>query len=240
MNEALSNWLDAIAKERLHPDDVARSLYYARDLEQGLGKIRTYAQGVTIFGSSRLAEDNKWYRLAEKLGGDLARKGHAVITGGGPGIMQAANKGAYEAGGRSVGLNIQLPHEQHINPYVTDHLEFRYFFARKVMLTFSSKVFVFFPGGFGTLDEFTEVLLLMQEEKMPRMPMFLIGKSFWTPMDRFIVNKMQKGLKTIGVHDRKIYTITDDITLVVKAAEKIGHPSIHENIYNNFNKGGAI
>lgn len=233
MDEAITNWLDAIANEKLNEEDVDRSLRYAKDLEQGLAKIRTYAQGVTVFGSARLPEDSKWCKLAEQLGQLLAQNGHAVITGGGPSIMQAANKGCYEAGGRSIGLNIQLPHEQHINPYVTDTVEFRYFFARKVMLTFSSKVFVFFPGGFGTLDEFSEILILMQEGKMPKMPMFLIGKNYWKPLDKFFESRMQKeGL--IKANDRKIYKITDDITEVVKAANKIGHPSIHDNLYNNY------
>jgi uncharacterized protein (TIGR00730 family) len=238
MNEAITNWLDAIANEKLDSEDVSRSLRYAKDLEQGLAKIRTYAQGVTIFGSARLPEDDKYCKLAEQLGLLLAQNGHAVITGGGPAIMQAANKGCYEAGGRSIGLNIQLPHEQHINPYVTDTIEFRYFFARKVMLTISSKVYVFFPGGFGTLDEFSEVLILMQEGKMPKMPMFLIGKSFWKPLDKFFETKMQK-MKLIKANDRKIYTITDDITEVVKAANKIGHPTIHDNLYNNYSGKNA-
>ena len=147
--------------------------------------------------------------------------------------MEAANRGAYEAGGRSIGLNIQLAHEQHINPYVTDQMEFRYFFARKVMLTMCSKVYVFFPGGFGTLDEYSEIQILIQEGKMPKMPIFLIGKSFWKPLDRWFETKMQKSLKTIGPSDRKIYKITDDINAVVKAANKIGHRSIYDNIYNN-------
>ncbi|MBR6166440.1 TIGR00730 family Rossman fold protein [Candidatus Saccharibacteria bacterium] len=233
MDKIVTNWLDAIANEKLDADDVERSLRYAKDLEQGLAKVRTYAQGVSIFGSARFPEDNKWCKLAEQLGIMLAQNGHAVITGGGPSIMQAANKGCYEAGGRSIGLNIELPHEQHINPYVTDSVEFRYFFARKVMLTFSSKVYVFFPGGFGTLDEFSEILILMQEGKMPKMPMFLIGKSFWKPLDKFFESRMQKN-GTIKASDRKIYRITDDITEVVKAANKIGHPSIHDNIYNNY------
>ena len=147
--------------------------------------------------------------------------------------MEAANRGAYEAGGRSIGLNIKLPHEQHINPYVTDQMEFRYFFARKVMLTMSSKVYVFFPGGFGTLDEFSEILCLMQENKMPKMPMFLIGKTYWKPIDRWFETKMQKSYKTINPPDRKIYKITDNIEDVVKAANKIGHRSIYDNIYNS-------
>ena len=232
MDESITNWLDAIANEKLNTEDVERSLRYAKDLEQGLAKVRTFAQGVSIFGSARLDENGKWCKLAEKLGFMLAQNGHAVISGGGPSIMQAANKGAYEAGGRSIGLNIELPHEQHINPYVTDSIEFHYFFARKVMLTMASKVYVFFPGGFGTLDEFSEILILMQEGKMPKMPMFLIGKSFWKPLDKFFENKMQK-MGTISAKDRKIYKITDDIAEVVKAANKIGHPSIYENLYNN-------
>ncbi len=232
MDKAVTNWLDAIANEQLDTEDVERSLRYAKDLEQGLAKVRTFAQGVSIFGSARLPENSKWCKLAEQLGFQLAQNGHAVISGGGPAIMQSANKGAYEAGGRSIGLNIELPHEQHINPYVTDSIEFRYFFARKVMLTIASKVYVFFPGGFGTLDEFSEILILMQEGKMPKMPMFLIGKSFWKPLDKFFETKMQK-MHLIKANDRKIYKITDDITEVVKAANKIGHPSIHDNLYNN-------
>lgn len=232
MDDAIANWLDNIANEKLNTEDVERSLRYAKDLEQGLAKVRTFAQGVSIFGSARLPENSKWCKMAEKLGFMLAQNGHAVISGGGPSIMQAANKGAYEAGGRSIGLNIELPHEQHINPYVTDSIEFHYFFARKVMLTIASKVYVFFPGGFGTLDEFSEILILMQEGKMPKMPMFLIGKSYWKPLDRFFETKMQKA-GTISAKDRKIYKITDDITEVVKAANKIGHPSIYENLYDN-------
>ena len=232
-NEDIINvWLDAINQNKLDKEDVRRSLAYAKDLEQGLSKLRTFSQGVSIFGSARLSEKGKYCRLAEELGRKLAQNGHTVITGGGPSIMEAANKGAYEAGGKTIGLNIQLAHEQHINPYVTDSMDFHYFFARKVMLTMASKVYVYFPGGFGTLDEFSEILILMQEGKMPKMPMFLIGKSFWKPLDRFFATKMQP-IKTIAPDDRKIYRITDDIDEVVEAANKIGHPSIYENIYDH-------
>ena len=236
MDDIVTKWLEEIAENKLNAEDVERSLRYARDLERGLAKIRTYAQGVSVFGSARLPMDGKWCKLAEQLGYKLAQNGHPVITGGGPSIMEAANKGAYEAGGRSIGLNIQLAHEQHINPYVTDEMEFHYFFARKVMLTLSSKGYVFFPGGFGTLDEFSEILILMQEGKMPKMPMFLIGKSFWKPLDHFFATKMTT-LKTINDKDRKIYRITDDIDEVVKAANKIGHVSIYDNIYNDKKSG---
>lgn len=233
MDESVTEWLNDMANGKLNEEDVERSLRYAKELEKGLAKIRTYSQGVSIFGSARLPQDGKWCKLARELGYKLAQNGHPVITGGGPSIMEAANRGAYEAGGRSIGLNIQLQHEQHLNPYVTDEMEFHYFFARKVMLTMSSKVYVYFPGGFGTLDEFSEILLLMQEGKMPKMPMFLIGKSFWKPIDRWFESKLQKSFKTINPADRKIYKITDDIDEVVKAANKIGHRSIYDNLYNN-------
>ncbi len=234
MDKTITSWLEQIAKEELDPGDVERSLRYAKDLEQGLAKIRTFAQGVSIFGSARLSPASKYCKLATELGEKLAHNGHPVITGGGPGIMEAANKGCYEAGGRSIGLNIELAHEQHINPYVTDSMEFRYFFARKVMLTFASKVYVFFPGGFGTMDEFSEILILMQEGKMPKMPMFLIGKSFWKGLDKWYGEKMEHQLHTIAKGDRKIYRITDDIDEVVEAANKVGHPKIYDNLYNHF------
>lgn len=237
MDKTITAWLQQIAQEELDPGDVERSLRYAKDLEQGLAKIRTFAQGVSVFGSARLSPNSKYCKLATELGEKLAHNGHPVITGGGPGIMEAANKGCYEAGGRSIGLNIELAHEQHINPYVTDSMEFRYFFARKVMLTFASKVYVFFPGGFGTMDEFSEILILMQEGKMPKMPMFLIGKSFWKGLDKWYGEKMERQLHTIAKGDRKIYTITDDINEVVEAANKVGHPRIYDNLYNNFSIG---
>lgn len=215
--------------------DLERARAYATDLLRGLKIVRTYPQGVTVFGSARLKETNKYYRMARELGKLLAENGHATITGGGPGIMEAANRGAYEYGGRSIGLNITLSHEQQPNPYLTDMLQFEYFFARKVMLAMSAKVYVFFPGGFGTIDEFSEVLILMQEGKMPKMPMFLIGKSFWKPLDRFYKTKMAPA-KLIGPKDCNIYHITDDIREVVRAANKIGHPKIKTNYYDGFEK----
>ncbi|MBR3135266.1 TIGR00730 family Rossman fold protein [Candidatus Saccharibacteria bacterium] len=213
------------------PDaDRERAVRYAADLGRGLKLVRTYPQGVTVYGSARVHEDNKYYKAARKLGNLLAQNGHAVITGGGPGIMEAANRGAYEYGGRSIGLNIQLPDEQDTNPYLTDTLEFRYFFSRRVMLTMSSKTYAFFPGGFGTMDELTEVLVLMQEGKMPRMPVFLYGKSYWRGLDRFI-GKMLKE-KMINYGDTKLFKVTDDVTDIIRAAEKVGHTKVGENIYD--------
>ena len=221
--------------ESLEDADKERAQSYARDLGRGLKIVRTFPQGVTVFGSARLPQDNKYCKKARELGRLLAENGHAVITGGGPGIMEATNRGSFEYGGRSIGLNIHLSHEQHPNPYLTDILEFEYFFARKVMLAMSAKVYVFFPGGFGTMDELTELLILMQEGKMPKMPIFLFSKSFWKPLDKFYLSKMIP-LKLVQKTDTKIYKLTDDIREIVRAANKIGHPKIKTNYYDGFRK----
>ncbi|MBR2864174.1 TIGR00730 family Rossman fold protein [Candidatus Saccharibacteria bacterium] len=220
-------------KEDMHPEDMERALSYVYDLGRGLNLLRTFPQGVTAFGSARVREGDKYYDKARELGALLAQNGHPVITGGGPGIMEAVNRGAFEYGGRSVGLNITLEHEQFANPYLTDVIEFHYFFARKVMLSMAAKVYVYFPGGFGTLDELSEIVCLMQEGKMPRMPLFLFGKSYWRPLDKFFRNRLLAD-KMVKASDLNIYKITDDIEDVVKAANKIGHQRIQENLYDHF------
>lgn len=220
-------------KEDMHPEDMERALSYVYDLGRGLNLLRTFPQGVTAFGSARVREGDKYYDKARELGALLAQNGHPVITGGGPGIMEAVNRGAFEYGGRSVGLNITLEHEQFANPYLTDVIEFHYFFARKVMLSMAAKVYVYFPGGFGTLDELSEIVCLMQEGKMPRMPLFLFGKSYWRPLDKFFRNRLLAS-KMVKASDLNIYKITDDIEDVIKAANKIGHQRIQENLYDHF------
>lgn len=224
--------------KKLSIADLERADAYAKDLGQGLRIVRSFEQGVTIFGSARLPQNNSYCKLARELGKALAEKKHTVITGGGPGIMEAANHGAFENGGKSIGLNITLTHEQFPNPYLTDCITFEYFFARKVSLAMGAKVFVFFPGGFGTMDELSEILCLMQESKMPRMPVFLIGKEYWKAFDK-IIGKMLL-MRLINIKDAGIFTITDDITKVVEAADKIGHPKISENYYDGFHEAAAI
>ena len=218
--------------------DLERANAYAKDLGRGLKMVRSFPQGVTIFGSARLAQDNKYCKMAFELGQLLAKNGHAVITGGGPGIMEAASHGAYEIGGRTVGLNIALKHEQHPNPYLTECLTFEYFFARKVSLAMSAKVFAFFPGGFGTMDELWEILCLMQEGKMPKMPVFLVGKDYWKGFDK-VIGKMLL-LKLVNVGDVGIFKITDNVQDVVDAANKIGHPKISENFYDGFREASSL
>lgn len=224
--------------KKLSIADLERANAYAKDLGRGLQIVRSFPQGVTIFGSARLPQDSKYCKMAYSLGRMLAENGHAVITGGGPGIMEAASHGAYEIGGRTIGLNITLAHEQHPNPYLTDCLTFEYFFARKVALAMSAKVFAFFPGGFGTMDELSEVLCLMQESKMPRMPVFLVGEDYWKGFDKMIGKMI--GLKLISPGDMGIFEITDNPSHIVKAANKIGHPKVSENFYDGFREASAM
>ncbi len=224
--------------KKLSIADLERANAYAKDLGHGLQIVRSFPQGVTIFGSARLAQDSKYCQMAYDLGRMLAENGHAVITGGGPGIMEAASHGAFEIGGRTIGLNITLAHEQHPNPYLTDCLTFEYFFARKVSLAMSAKVFVFFPGGFGTMDELSEVLCLMQEAKMPKMPVFLVGESYWKGFDKMIGKMI--ALRLIAAKDTNIFRITNNLQDVVDAANRIGHPKVSENFYDGFREAKAL
>ena len=224
--------------EKLSIADLERANAYANDLMHGLRTVRSFPQGVTIFGSARLTQDSKYCKMAYKLGRLLAENGHAVVTGGGPGIMEAASHGAYEIGGRVIGFNITLAHEQFPNPYLTDCLTFEYFFARKVSLAMASKVFVFFPGGFGTMDELSEILCLMQEKKMPTMPVFLVGEDYWKGFDKMIGKMI--ALKLISAKDTGIFKITNNVSEVVKAANKIGHPKVSENFYDGFREASEI
>lgn len=153
---------------------------------EGYQFLSQFEKEVTVLGSARLSEKNKYYQMAEKLGFLLGQEKYTVITGGGPGIMEASNKGAAEGGGISVGLNIQLPFEQRVNPYVQKSIAFHYFFTRKVMLTSPSQAFVVFPGGFGTMDEFFEIIDMMQIGKMHRIPVILVGSEYWNPLLSFL------------------------------------------------------
>ncbi len=165
--------------------------------------------GVTIFGSARSKPEDEEYQRAEKLAELLVKAGFSVITGGGPGIMEAANKGAAQAGGYSVGLNIKLPMEQEPNPYANVKLEFRYFFVRKVMLAKYSVAFVFFPGGYGTMDEMFEILTLVQTKKIRPVPIVLVNKMFWKPL----VSWLSKTLLTeqkITPQDLEIFKILNE------------------------------
>ncbi len=183
----------------------------------GFTFLAHFQKTATFFGSARLGEDHPYYQLARDLGKRLSQEGYTIVTGGGPGIMQAGNQGASEAGGNSVGLNIQLPMEQRTNPYVKQSVSFHYFFSRKVMLDFSAEAYVFFPGGFGTLDEFFELITLVQTGKMERgVPIILIGSDFWQPLCQWMKDVLLKQLRTIALDDLNLWTLTDDLDEAVQ------------------------
>lgn len=172
---------------------------------------------VTFFGSARLKEDNEYYQQARELGARLAKAGYTVVTGGGPGIMEAGNRGASEAGGMSVGLNIELPLEQRFNPYVKQGIGFHYFMSRKFMLDYSALAYVFFPGGFGTLDELFTISTLIQTGKADRdVPVVLIGRAFWTPLLAWVTGTLIDSVHTVSSDDFGIWHVTDDMEEAVK------------------------
>ncbi len=177
----------------------------------GFDILRKYSTAATFFGSARLSPQEPAYKAAELLASKLAKKGFTIITGGGPGIMEAANVGAFKVGGKSIGLNIQLPMEQKLNPYVTESESFHFFFSRKVMLSFASEVYVYFPGGFGTLDELFEIITLIQTEKITKIPVVLYGKDFWEPLFAYFEKVLLKQYKTISKEDIDLFHIVDSV-----------------------------
>ncbi len=182
----------------------------------GFELLRNYGLAVTIFGSARTKPGEPYYKQAEELSAQLAKKGFAVITGGGGGIMEAANVGAFKVGGESVGFNIELPFEQQLNPYTTESLQFDFFFSRKVMLAYASEVYVYFPGGFGTFDELFELITLIQTKKIEQIPVVLYGREFWEPFMKLIEKQMLKEFKTISKEDLDLFQIVDSVDEAVK------------------------
>ena len=193
---------------------------FTQELSQGLDTLKNYTKSVTMYGSARFPEDHPYYKKARELAYIVTHDlGHAVITGGGPGIMEGANRGAKEGGGPSVGFTIQLPYEQKTNQYVTDEVPFSFFSTRKVVLAHAAEVFIFFPGGFGTLDELFEILTLIQTKKIPLVPVFLIGLDFWNPLIEMFKKQLFEQYATISPEDLEIFTVTDDINLVIEAVK---------------------
>lgn len=189
--------------------DAVRIWRIALEFARGFHMLRGLDRCVTVFGSARFGEDHRYYGMARAVGQGLAEAGYPVLTGGGPGIMEAANRGAREGGGLSLGCNITLPMEQEPNRYLDRWVEFRYFFVRKVMLVRYSTAFVVMPGGFGTLDEVFEAAVLIQTGKIHRFPVVLMGEDYWRGLVEFIRGTMVDE-KTISSEDLQIAKITDD------------------------------
>lgn len=184
------------------------------ELNDGYKIAHKYNDTITVFGSARFKPDHPHYQKAVEVAGALSKQGYTIVTGGGPGIMEAANRGAFEAGCPSVGLGIELPQEQGMNKYITDSLTFKYFFTRKVMLAFGADGYLFFPGGFGTFDELFEIITLVQTGKMSAVPIILVGVEYWRGLQAYIQLNMIPE-QTISAGDENLYTITDDTDQIV-------------------------
>ena len=170
--------------------ELGRAIGIFCEFMRGFRALHFVGPCVTVFGSARFKADHPYYDLGRELGARLARAGFTVMTGGGPGIMEAANRGAREAGGRSIGCNVELPHEQQPNPYLDRWITFRHFYVRKVMLVKYSYAFIALPGGFGTLDEMFEIATLVQTGKVREFPIVLVGRDFWAPLTAFVRNRL--------------------------------------------------
>lgn len=202
-----------IIKNKVHRID--------REFTNGFKFIHNYEKSVTFFGSARFTENNVHYQKARQLAGKVAKLGYTVLTGGGGGIMEAANRGALEVGGQSVGLNIRLQQSQGLNSYTTDSIQFDYFFARKVALSFAAEAYLFFPGGFGTFDELFEIITLIQTRKIRKIPVILVGCDYWQDLHKFIKDMMYGKHRTINAEDMDLYVITDDDEEILEIIKKV-------------------
>lgn len=205
----------------IRPHDFERNVTWQifrimAEFTEGLEFLSSISRPVTIFGSARTSPKSKYYQAAMKLAKKLGKQGFTIVTGGGPGIMEAGNRGAHEAGANSVGLNIQLEYEQRLNKYVDRGVGFYYFFSRKTMLSTSAQAYVFFPGGYGTLDELFTIITLIQTGKVDFRPVILFGKDYWTDLDRFIREHTLKEEQAISSKDLTLYTIVDTVDDALK------------------------
>jgi hypothetical protein len=218
MNKPVEHRLEAELKvcdpqktDHTHTVESWRIVKMMAELTDGFALLKRYKLAATFYGSSRAVPTDPSYQAATELAGRLSESGFTIITGGAGGIMEAGNKGAYEAKGESVGLNINLPREQAINHYLTAEMDFNYFFTRKVMLSFASEVYVYFPGGYGTLNEFFEILTLVQTRKIKRIPIVLYGNEYWTPVLKILESSIYERYGFIDKADLDLYRLVDSV-----------------------------
>jgi uncharacterized protein (TIGR00730 family) len=210
--------------------DLWRIFRVMAEFTEGFEELASVGPAVSIFGSARTKPDNKYYKLAEETAAELAKAGFTIITGGGGGIMEAANKGAADVGGRSIGLNIELPMEQIPNVYQNISLHFRYFFIRKVMFLKYANGFIVFPGGFGTMDEFFESLVLIQTLKQATFPVILMCSEYWKGLTDWIKTKMLDEHHYISPDDLKVFTIVDDVQTAVNIIKEFKEGPLRSGI----------
>lgn len=209
-----------ISREDFTKEDTWRIFRIMSEFVDGFEVLSQIGKAVSIFGSSRTKPDTKYYRLAEEIAYLLAKEDFAIITGSGPGLMEASNKGARRAGGHSIGLNIHIPCEQKPNKFVDTLLDFRYFFVRKVMFVKYAKAFVIMPGGYGTLDEFFEAINLIQTQRIGKFPVVLFGKEYWQGLLAWLRQMVLQKNGNISPHDLEIFTLVDSPKDVVRVIKK--------------------
>lgn len=210
-----------VSVQQMETEIKARLSKIEGEFAVGFEFLRKYPKSVSFFGSSVSKENDEHYQKARRLAEQFSKLGYTIITGAGAGIMEAANRGAFEAGGQSVGLNIQLPEKQSLNKYLTDSMEFCYFFSRKTILSFAAEAYLFFPGGFGTLDEFFEILELLHTKKIFPVPLILVGSGYWNKLENFIREEVFKNHGAIEEKDMKIYKILDDEKAIIELVTKL-------------------
>ena len=208
-----------LVRQKMIDAAEGRLVTVVEEFEKAFDILGKYDKTITVFGTARLPQTHPVCRQAYAASWALAKQGYAIVTGGGGGAMEAANKGALDAGGTSIGFNIHLPMEQSLNEYTTESYRFEHFFGRKVAMTLDASAYIYAGGGFGTFDELFEVITLIQTGIIPQVPVILLGKDFWTPMDQFIRDTLSDQYHTIEPEDRSLYTITDDIQQVVEIIE---------------------
>lgn len=210
------NPTEPLSFNELQQDIAERIDRISDEFKNGFNLLKNSEKSVTFFGSARTHKEDPDFIQAKELAGRITRElGYAIITGGGPGIMEAANCGASEADGTSIGLTIKLPNEQVTNGCIDNHMDFQYFFSRKVCLSYAAEAYVYFPGGFGTMDELFEILTLVQTKKISPVPIILVGSEYWNKFDAFIKEDLVKSGK-IDSEDTELYKITDDSDEIIE------------------------
>ncbi len=210
-----------LSREEIHSFTRERVSEISREFTAGFEFLENYPQSVTFFGSTTTRESDPYYKDARALSARIVKEfGYSIITGGGPGIMEAANRGAYDASGNSLGLTINLPLGQRTNKYIQKEINFYYFFVRKVCLAFSAEAFIFYPGGFGTLDEFYELITLIQTRKIKGVPLICVGSEYWNKLKDFMKEKMlNRG--AVALSDLELFAITDNHDIIMEIIRKV-------------------
>lgn len=221
-----------LVRQKLIDAAEGRLVTVVEEFDKAFDILGKHSKTVTVFGSARLAQEHPVCRQAYAAAWALSKHGYAIVTGGGGGVMEAANRGAKQAGGPSIGFNIHLPMEQSLNDFTTESYRFEHFFGRKIAMTLDASAYIYAGGGFGTFDELFEVVTLIQTGIIPQVPVILLGKDFWEPLDDFIRETLNDSYHTIESEDRSLYTITDDIQQVVEIIDASTLERAREEMFN--------